>query len=353
MPAGAAPPTGRLLALLATLALVPVLALTACGAPHHTATSATTTATARPQPATTSPARTPSAARLPPTDPLTGRPGQPRPVVAVKVDNVYVGSRDGLNQADVVYVEEVEGGLTRLLAVFSSQTPARVGPVRSARESDLQLLAEYGKVALAFSGANTGVLASVAKANVRDDSFDKTPGFYQLDRTRPSPYQFLVDVGQLVRQAPGVVARDVGFRFGAAPVTVRPAPAVRSATVHYPGSSISVHAAGAGWQIFRDGAALTLREGGVVSAENILIQYVQLAGTKYVDHNGNGTPVTVTVGTGKAVLLRAGHLYNGTWTRRAASLPTTWTAAGGGPLRLAAGRTWVLLVPTGVPIQTS
>ena len=77
-------------------------------------------------------------------------------MLAVKIDNTSAARpRIGLDAADVVYVEPVEGGLTRLLAVFSRKQPAEVGPVRSGRESDVDLVANYGRVALAFSGSSS------------------------------------------------------------------------------------------------------------------------------------------------------------------------------------------------------
>ena len=87
---------------------------------------------------------------------LTGLPVADGPVLAVKIDNTAPARpRVGLGSADVVYVEPVEGGLTRLNAVFSTRVPAEVGPVRSGRVSDAGILAGYGRVAFAYSGSST------------------------------------------------------------------------------------------------------------------------------------------------------------------------------------------------------
>jgi len=284
--------------------------------------------------------------------PLTGLPGAVRSVTAVKVDNVAVGPQTGLNQADIVYCEEVEGGLTRLLAVFSSQTPAAVGPVRSARTSDLQLLGEYGRVALAFSGANHGTLASVRAANLQDDGYDAHPSLYHFDDARSSPYQFLVNVAQLVAAVPGVLAKDIGFRFGTATGVGTP---VNALTVTYPGAKVgaSWNAASKQWLISRDGSPQRLTDGTQASATDVLVQYVQIGTNGYTDVNHNPTPTSATVGTGRAVLLRDGKRYDGTWSRPSMTAPTTWTATGGGTLTLAPGRIWVLLTPTAAPVSTS
>ncbi|MFB9839019.1 DUF3048 domain-containing protein, partial [Actinoallomurus acaciae] len=97
-----------------------------------------------------SPSSTPSPAR---THPFTGAPaGADGPVLAVKIDNTRSAKPQlGLRSADIVYVEQVEGGLSRIMAIFSSKLPSSVGPVRSARISDLHLLPQFGRPAFAYS----------------------------------------------------------------------------------------------------------------------------------------------------------------------------------------------------------
>jgi hypothetical protein len=284
-------------------------------------------------------------------NPLTGLPGPVKPVVAVKVDNVSTAPQSGLNDADVVYCEQVEGGLTRLLAVFSSTTPTTVGPVRSARTSDIELLGQYGRVALAFSGANSGVMAAVRAANLQDDAYDYLTSAYHFDKSRPAPYRFLVDTAAVLAQAPGAPARDVGFRFGAEPASsaAHPATPVLAATVRYPDTTITAtwEAADGTWRMSRNGAPLRQQDGKQAEARDVLIQYVTIGMSGYSDHNGAHTPTSHTIGSGPAVLLRDGKRYDGTWSRASLSAPTVWTAAAGGSLTMAPGRVWVLLAPAG------
>ena len=98
--------------------------------------------------------------------PLTGMPiEEPRPVLVVKLDNTqYAQPHAGLDKADLVYLEEVEYGITRLAAVFSSHLPKRIGPVRSARITDIDLLAQYDRPAFGFSGAQRKMLPVLAAA---------------------------------------------------------------------------------------------------------------------------------------------------------------------------------------------
>ena len=97
---------------------------------------------------------------------LTGLVGRDGPQLVVKIDDTrQAHPQVGLKSADVVYIEQVEGGLTRLAAVYSSTIPEVVGPVRSARVSDIELFAQYGKVGFSFSGAQRKFLPEIASAN--------------------------------------------------------------------------------------------------------------------------------------------------------------------------------------------
>jgi hypothetical protein len=152
----------------------------------------------------------------PAVKPLTGRPGIPAgPVVVVKVDNTAAARPQwGINQADVVYVEQVEGGLTRLIAVYASHRPARVGPVRSVRGSDPELLAQYGPMALAFSGGAVNELASFRASGLVHASPAAHPRAYTRVRSRPAPYNLVVGVATLRREVSGAAGvRDVGLRW--------------------------------------------------------------------------------------------------------------------------------------------
>ena len=126
---------------------------------------------APPRPKPSVPAPTPS----PPAhhqllSPFTGEPVKSlQPTLAVKIDNiVYARPQTGINQADIVYVLPVEGGLTRFMAIFSSHFPPVIGPVRSARRDDLQLLGQFGRPAFSFSGAQGQLLPVVEKARIVD-----------------------------------------------------------------------------------------------------------------------------------------------------------------------------------------
>src|SRR5215468_467918 len=152
--------------------------------------------------------------RARPVNPLTGIGGPPRgPVIAVKIDNVAAARPQvGLSQADVVYVEEAEGGLTRLVVIFLSRRPRTVAPVRSVRDSDPELLAQYGPIVLAFSGGAGGPIATFHRSTMADGSAAARGGTYRRLGDRPIPHNLAVDLYQLARELPHAGgARDVGF----------------------------------------------------------------------------------------------------------------------------------------------
>jgi hypothetical protein len=98
---------------------------------------------------------------------ISGRVGVDGPIMAVKLDDTSSARPQiGLEDADVVYIEQVEGGLTRLAAIFSSEIPTNIGPIRSARISDIDILSQYGKVIFAYSGAQRAMLTVIANSNL-------------------------------------------------------------------------------------------------------------------------------------------------------------------------------------------
>jgi hypothetical protein len=280
----------------------------------------------------------------PPVSPFTGLPTDlGAPVLGVKIDNAAVARpQSGLALADLVYVEPVEGGLSRLLAVYQSQAPSVVGPVRSARMSDVQLLANFGRPALAFSGAAPEVGGLVARAPVLDVSAVTRPSGYRRDPRRSIPHNLYGDAN-LLRQG-GAPPRDIGFRFGPPPPGGRPVPETE---VRYPATAVGVQwvPADARWVITMDGAPLTADAGPRPSAATVVLQRVSVRATAVRDATGSPSPFAATVGDGAVVVLRDGLAFTGTWSRPAPDAITTFTLPDGSPLTFAPGPVWVVLVP--------
>ncbi|WP_143677125.1 DUF3048 N-terminal domain-containing protein, partial [Streptomyces scabiei] len=110
-------------------------------------------------------------------------------VLAVKIDNVSAARpQTGLDAADIVYAEQVEGGLSRLMAVYATKLPKAVGPVRSARESDLELLRQFDEPTLAFSGAQGKLLPLIDRAPLRAETPEDSHDAYFRGDEKPAPH---------------------------------------------------------------------------------------------------------------------------------------------------------------------
>src|SRR3954466_7292312 len=120
-------------------------------------------------------------------------------VLAVKIDNVPAARpQTGIDSADVVYAEQVEGGLSRLMAVYASTLPKAVGPVRSARESDLELLRQFHRPTLAFSGAQHKLLPLINSAPLQAEPPAKASGAYFRGTGRPAPHNLFLRPARLM-----------------------------------------------------------------------------------------------------------------------------------------------------------
>src|SRR5690606_18341708 len=173
-------------AVLATAAAVVAVPGEEDAAPEPTTTTTTTTTT----PPTTQPPPVYPLTGLPVTDPAVAA----RPTLAVKIDNVEPRSRPqyGLNQADVVYEERVEGAVTRFLALFHSHDAMAVGPVRSARTTDIGLYQPMGTPLFAWSGANAHFARRVRETRIVDIGYDAQPGLYSRVGDRPAPHNLML-----------------------------------------------------------------------------------------------------------------------------------------------------------------
>jgi hypothetical protein len=291
------------------------------------------------------PVLTPTPPRGPLLDPFTGKPVRAlEPVLAVKIDNIVDARPEtGLQSADIVYVIPVEGGLTRFMAVFSSRRPAVVGPVRSARESDLDLLRQFGRPAFAWSGATPHLVPFIERARVADLYALQAGGYYRSPY-RIAPYNLYASTKQLMSEAKGVSnARDIGFRFG----SLQPGgKAAGSYSVKYPAASYTFRwsAKANRWLAWIDGAPAMATEGGQLGGSTVIIQYTQIATSRFEEYGGR-PPYAKSTGSGRAVILRSGKAFTVRWSRPSLDGGTAYTLPNGQRMLFASGQTWVVLAP--------
>ena len=276
--------------------------------------------------------------------PFTGEPVRVlNPVLAVKIDNiVHARPQTGLTHADIVYVLPVEGGLSRFLAIFSSGYPPVVGPVRSAREDDLQVLRQFGRPAFAYSGATPALLRYIHRSARIVDLYAGTARGYYRDNSRVAPYNLYAHTGQLLAQAPGASrARDIGFRFGPPP----PGGIVTgSASVSYPAASFKFtwSAAKGRWLVSMDGAAAVTTDGGPLAPATVVIQHTTVRTSRFLEY-GKPPPFAESVGSGTAEVLRDGKAWMTHWSRPDAEAGTTFTTTSGQRMTFATGQIWIVL----------
>ncbi|MFC5635628.1 DUF3048 domain-containing protein [Streptomyces bullii] len=276
-----------------------------------------------------------------PREPVPSERGEHPAVLAVKLDNARAARpHTGLDAADVVYVEQVEGGLSRLMAVYATRLPQTVGPVRSARESDLELLRQFDRPVLAFSGAQSRLLPLIDKAPLEAKSPADASGAYFRGTDKPSPHNLYLRPDRLLPSAPGAKALTTGFRYGAAPAG---GTAETSRTVRYPAARFTFTWSDARdrWLVTMDGRP-AVTDGNRLAPATVVVQYVTVRASEFRDFLGNNTPYTETVGSGRATVLRDGRAHDVTWERERAQDGTAFTTDDGTPVNFARGQVWVV-----------
>ncbi|MDQ4070254.1 MAG: DUF3048 domain-containing protein [Actinomycetota bacterium] len=299
---------------------------------------------------------------LPPIAPLTGLPlteqaRLARPALVVKIENAPASRpQSGLDAADVVFEEIVEGGITRFLAVFHSTDAELIGPVRSLRPSDPDVAAAFGGL-FAYSGGIPSFIEGLRRApgitDVGVDRLDEGPDKpYTRRPGRPAPNNLYTSTSKLYAAAPSgtrppgrfndFLPADEAFTAGGA----MPATSLTTSV----GTTIVNFEYDAGSKTYR---RTGLVEGaGTVAAANVIVQLTSYTETDETDLTGATVEKASTVGSGDAVILSGGMAVRGRWSKSSATAYTTYTDANGAPIRLSPGRTWVELARRGAPVST-
>jgi len=281
--------------------------------------------------------------------PLTGLPGEVpnRPAAVVKIDNGGPARpQSGLNAADIVIEEEVEGGITRFAAVFHS-TSAIVGPVRSGRTTDIGVINGFGAPLLLYSGANEVTDALLrAQPTVLNRNAGTSSGYWR-NTSRRAPSNLYTDTGPHWASASGGPPPPQ-FAYRADPAAAPVGGTVDdSVTIAYRGSNAGWTWDGSAWLRSQGGKAHLTDGSARVSAANVVVVETQEVATGMVDSSGATVPEFVFVGSGPATVFTAGVRIEGTWTRPTLASAATLTRADGSVIELTPGRTWIEVVRAG------
>jgi hypothetical protein len=217
-----------------------------------------------------------------------------------------------------------------------------VGPVRSAREDDLELLRQFGCPAFAYSGATPALLPYIQRAAKIVDLYAGTTSGYYRDVSLVAPHNLYVHTRQLLAQARAASkAHDIGFRFGPPPPGGK---ATRSASVSYPAASFRFtwSAARGRWLVSMDGTPAVTASGARLSAATVVIQHTTVRTSRFLEY-GSPPPYAESTGSGTALVLRDGKAWTMHWSRQAANGGTTFTTASGQPMTFGPGQVWIVL----------
>lgn len=285
---------------------------------------------------------------------LTGLPdpdgsGATRPVVAVKIPNnntspnLRTGAQQSLDQADVVYEEVVDGEITRFLAMFHSSTPERVGPVRSVRPVDPDIVWPVGGI-FAYSGGAPNVvpLINAAPVNAVDESEAQASKALFRDRSvsRQTEFTLFANIKTLLTLGGNPKPPPALFQYRGEGVASQGDP-IAAATIGFaPNYGQPTWAWNSTTDLFTRSYGSTPHVSGTtpITAANVVVQFIRYDGGR-----GRTGAKGVVVGSGKAWILSDGKLVKGTWKRATREDPTSYVSDAGQPILLTPGKTWVEL----------
>jgi hypothetical protein len=313
-----------------------------------TTTSAAATTTAAPTTTTTTIA--PTTTLPPPVQPLTGLPLDDagllaRPALIVKVSN-DTGARPqtGLNDADIVF-EAWGAGPTRFATVWHSRDLDFVGPIRSCREQDVNLVGSFNRAVFACSGGNPGNIALLRNSDMLLITEGQGPG-WELDPKRSRPHKTHADTAQLRSNAgPDRTAPAQQFKYRAVG---------QAATAGEPmtGFDLQIQQVFAQWRY--DAASNTylrsqankphlLADGSQVSSDNVIVAFLDYDASSTDRRSPDGT----TTGSNLTVVFTGGRVVYGSWTRADRLDPFAFNDTTGAPILLTPGRTFIELPNSG------
>lgn len=296
--------------------------------------------------------------------PLTGvrAPGghvPRRPALAVKVENLPEARPQwGLDKADIVFEEPVEGGITRFIAVFQCHNAPRIEPVRSARLVDPQILEPLGHILFGYSG---GIQPAVNEIDSRRSLLGDVGAYdagnaYWRDPDRYEPHNLVTSTAALYSAAAALHYREKGptpiFSYG------RPVKGGTPAGIVNIDFELDVTTwtwrprAGVYYRSYSDTGPALQGDGVQISASNVVVMFVHLRPTPWPeDATGTLENELTLKGTGPAWVFRDGRQYYGFWRRPKLDDPTVfYEKKNGFKVRLSPGNTWVELVPYGLKV---
>lgn len=286
-----------------------------------------------------------------PVAPLTGLPASGEldgPALVVKIDNFpEARPQTGLDQADIVF-EMLTEGVTRFAAVFHSNQPSPVGPVRSSRTSDFDLVSGFNTPLYASSGGNDYVASRLRSLPIIEVTAISRSVYFR-DSSRRSPHNLYVNTPDLFALAPDDAEPPMPWFEYREPDDELPdgaEPVDGPVTIDYRGTPTVTHTWDAerqGWLRTQDGRPHTTVLGDQLAPHNVVIMIAD-----YDISPADATSAELqSVGSGMVLVLTDGHLIEGTWSRDSAEAQPVLLSDDGDSILLTPGQTWVLFPEDG------
>jgi Protein of unknown function (DUF3048) N-terminal domain/Protein of unknown function (DUF3048) C-terminal domain len=284
--------------------------------------------------------------------PLTGmpfeegtRPSLDGPSVTCKIDNVHTETlKANINRTDLVYVELVEGGLTRLVAVWHSDLPTAVGPVRSIRPMDPDIISPLGGI-VCYSGGQLKFVTMMRNTNVYNatETSEQTHGTFTRAKDREAPKNVIVDAAKLAAAHAELTPPAAQFEFTAITdqaSAVAAGKPIANFSIYYPSALSHWIYNGTNFARSQDGIVHKDSESGLqTTATNVVVLNVQ------IDRQYGKVPKTILVGSGTGWVFSQGKQLAVKWSKASQTEPIVLTDEAGAPIKLIRGNTWVELLP--------
>ena len=315
-------------------------------------------------PTTTTTTTAVASAASQPACPLTGAPvpgGGPvpqRPALAIKVTN-YATARPqtGLNKADIVFEEPVEGGITRFAAVFQCQDASLVGPVRSARNIDIGILGQFGQPLLAHVGGIAPVISNIDASPIINLDLGAHATVVQHVPGRVAPYDTYASTSALWDLRPTDTTTPAPiFSYSTTVPSGNGVTPVASVAVPFSSNSTVVwrySQRARAFQRFYGTTPDTLSTGAQETAANVIVQFVQVTYGPWAENSTGGMEVQANLydaASGPALIFRNGVEIPATWSRSSLGTATSFVTSSGQTAVLQPGQTWVELVPNTITV---
>ena len=273
------------------------------------------------------------------------------PTLVVKIDDVSAARPQySLNEADMIVVEPVEGGLTRLFAVYQSNQPLLVGPVRSARITDPDIAEAFGNPGFAYSGSNDKVKPLLLAASIQLVGHPQGGVGYSREPGRDAPHNligtFADVIGRIKDLAAAKLTTTSTFNFSENPSTGQD---IVDFNVKWPGERKTFT-----WNSTLGKWTIKSFKNDVVSLDAVTKeQKLAVADTVFVMNSellpnptSALTPYPKTFGEGSGYIFNRGQVIPVTWKRPTVKDLPHFFDGSGKEVSIGKGRLWWLIAST-------